>query len=485
MIIAALSKHDVPRLQYEAAWCLTNVASGTSEQTAILVQNGVVPLLSSLLESSVEIVREQALWGLGNISGDSAATRDVVLSQPDIIAKIHNIVRIAKNRSVIKTTAWALLVMCKGVPPPPFTAVRGMFPVLGTLLHSTDVDVITDSCSAFLCILGSVSGESDRLSRLNALVEMGITRRIAELLSSPSPVVQQLAVRLLGRITAGNDSHTQTVINVGALPPMLSLLSSPSKTVRQEVCWTLSNITAGNESQVDAVISAGFLPYILSFIRGNEYDVKREAAYVVANACCSGSVPQIQKIAAEGGLDALCGLLGTYDARMLAAVLDALDNIARAGYYCVPGADDDDDENIFVTKMEELGVVSQLESLAENHTDVAVSEAANRLLQRFNDEATFSDDDDGDADDGDAANGRMQSLMDAAFAAEQEEDVDEEEESDDVIVVPDMPSAQPVSLPSSSIWSTTSTPAAAPSSGFSFASLQPSQPSQQQQFFFR
>ena len=67
---------EEPHLQVEATWCITNMASGTTEQTSSLVEKGVIPILVAQLKTQNVTLIEQAIWGVGNIAGDCAVFRD-------------------------------------------------------------------------------------------------------------------------------------------------------------------------------------------------------------------------------------------------------------------------------------------------------------------------------------------------------------------------------------------------------------------------
>ena len=325
-LVNLLQYDQYPIIQFEAAWALTNIASGTSNDTRAVVDANASPHLIRLLGSKSEDVREQCAWALGNIAGDSLVCRDLTLRQ-GVLPALLTIFNERSRISTIRNSTWTLSNLFRGKPGPAIENVRLALPCLASLIFSHDVETITDACWALSYIS---DGTNDKIQMV---LDQGVAAKLVELLNSGNSAIQTPALRTIGNIVTGTDQQTQAVINLGILPAISALLLHEKKNIRKEACWLLSNITAGTKDQIQAVIDCGggdTFYKLIEVLKTNDFDVQKEACWAIANATSGGNDQQILQIVRAGAIPPLCAMLATHDAKIVQVALEGLDNILKA-----------------------------------------------------------------------------------------------------------------------------------------------------------
>ncbi|VDO51713.1 unnamed protein product, partial [Schistosoma margrebowiei] len=343
------STHD--DLVFEAAWALTNIASGDSSHTAALVSSGTVPKLVRLLSHSAVNIAEQSVWALSNIAGDGSEFRDKVIDS-GVVEPV-----LKYQPTVVSNIAWMLSNLCRNRdPPPPRAVIKKLLPYLNRLLqYEGNKNVIVDTAWA-------LSYASDAVNEfIDDIIGSGCVPLLLRLLAnliSPS-------LRAIGNLVIGTDEQTQAILDAGLLTYIPALLNNEKSTVVKEACWVVSNITAGSVDQIDMVISHNIIPCILEIFYKGEFRTQKEACWVISNFISGGTPGQCAYLLNQNVLKALCNMLTVSESKVVLMISDQYGQLEPA---CI--------------ELETCGGLDKLEEL-QDHTNVQVYQGAYDLIEKY------------------------------------------------------------------------------------------------------
>ncbi|KAM3955113.1 importin subunit alpha-1 [Aphomia sociella] len=368
-LIEALDRDDCGDLQFEAAWALTNIASGTHDHTLAVIDGGAIPKLVSLLGRG-GVVGEQSAWALGNIAGDGAAPRDAVLAGGALPALLPLLTATTPS-SQLRTAVWTYSNLCRNKNPlVKFELVSPALTFVSELLVLTDQDILADACWALSYL---TDGPNERIETVQETPQL--LPRLVKLLEHKSPAVRTPALRAIGNMLTGSDEQTDRCLNAGCLDHLATLLRCGKPSLMKEAAWAVSNILAGTSDQIQRAIDKGILEHLIYVLSYEDIKCQKEAAWAVTNLCLGGAAPQLDALLAAGALPPYCALLAARDHRAQAVVLDGLAHLLQAAMKFGQV------EPLCIT-LEQIGALDQLEAL-QHHENETVYKKTLHILDTY------------------------------------------------------------------------------------------------------
>jgi hypothetical protein len=308
LLAKLLENDDTPVTQFEAAWALTNIASGTTDHTACIVNTpGLIASLVRLLGSADRDVLEQAVLALGNIAGHSLIYRDLLLERGVLTELTHIPGRLGDGGMPLKlqrNMTWTISNLCRGTPAPPLSGVAYVLPYLAAMIQYPDREVVINALWALSYIS---DGTNDRIA---AVLAHGVLPVIIHHLSSGAgKSIETPALRCLGNIVSGDEHQTALAIERGAITVLCAMLRAqppnPRAGTKKDILWALSYIAAGNDQQINALLQAGVFDLIANCIAIDHPSIREEGQRTVTNALQGASLANVLAIIGSASFRAL------------------------------------------------------------------------------------------------------------------------------------------------------------------------------------
>ncbi|KAF3843372.1 hypothetical protein F7725_002221 [Dissostichus mawsoni] len=316
ILVKCLERDDNPSLQFEAAWALTNIASGSAQTQAVVksseltphsasctlclstvcraaiftmcylglisdalmfVGPDAVPLFLRLLHSPHQNVCEQAVWALGNIIGDGPQCRDYVISL-GVVKPLLSFINPSIPITFLRNVTWVIVNLCRNKdPPPPMETVQEVCVCVWVLMCQADacVSLQSESQSFYRAFFSSQSPEEFVTTKLSLLH-----------LKSGSTAVPLFFCNLLPSLSALFLPSSDQCIPLPTFNPLTTYFSLPTDFARPilvDTVWALSYLTDGGNEQIQMVIDSGVVPFLVPLLSQQEVKVQTAALRAVGN----------------------------------------------------------------------------------------------------------------------------------------------------------------------------------------------------------
>jgi hypothetical protein len=332
ILIETTKNNSELHMVFEATWCLANLCSGEKYETKYLLNKNIIDVFANLLDHKHDEIKEQAIWGIGNLIGDSPEVRDQIISQ-NVIQKLISLFKSQKNSSELVNILIWCFSNCFRIKPK-IEENNIINELLKTLIfgfyYYDDFELRSD------CLLGLKQYCKEELipffthdsflSTLKVfykqLVEIKMNRKkIFELMTGVHVI--------LGNITNSDDKNTDKILEHGFLSLLSETILINNILSRREICWILSNVSAGTSEQITRVLNEpNLFGNLVSLLNDDSSKVRLEALWCICNITKDCSSEQLMFLVNNNILDLFSDLITREDcSKMKILMLEATERM--------------------------------------------------------------------------------------------------------------------------------------------------------------
>ncbi|XP_016965076.1 importin subunit alpha-3-like [Drosophila biarmipes] len=367
ILVDCLRESGNVKLQVEAAWALTNMTSGNSEQTIQVVAAGAVPLFLEFLKSENMDIYEPAIWALGNIIGDGPLLRDFVI-RLGVVQPLLSFIEREVPTTILYNVTLVIGNLCRRYfyQPIPEGTVLQILPALEGLINHADLDILK-------CALWAIAFLADGgKEQIQMVIESEILPKLISLMGHKEVKVQTPALRAVGNILKGTDEQCQVVLDHNPFAHFPSEGFYSNKNILKEEFRFLWSVTSCNHVWVQAIIDVGLLSKIIVMLKGGGL-LDYVAATAISNLTTHCTEDQMIAFVRMGVLRPLCdALTGPFD-ETTKTVLSGLSNMLKMAH---AHADE------LAKSIYECGALAKIEEL-QTHENVEIYKAAQQIIELY------------------------------------------------------------------------------------------------------
>ena len=287
-IFEFLVDNNQPHLQLEASWCIANICSADSKFILNLVNKGIIPILLNLIQNKFPQIAEQAIWAMGNISGDSEYIKNLILKEdilPTLLFAFNKLNHLQNKRGLI----WVFSNITKlknAFSKKNNSQIENFKPMIKILIDyfttTEDPEAIYECLSSirnypkieFLSLFHNISF----LTKLKLIYIKNLS-----LYESNQDILKSILNIYGGLTTSENNTYTKSLLDIGVLEDITKTLFVEDLELVRSVCWVISNIVIEQCFTMRVLECNGLIEKIVELSLFDNKIIAFEAIWVICN----------------------------------------------------------------------------------------------------------------------------------------------------------------------------------------------------------
>ena len=269
-----------PHLQLESNWILTNLCSLSSPHNIInLINKGIIDIFIETLKSKYSQIVEQAIWGIGNLSGDNINVKLKILKKNKIDFLIEVYLFFKNEIKIYNCFIWIFSNLCS------FELKVNLFHLQKRLkiILIENFIISEDEHNLEESLLGVVYNFNDDL--LDSICEINFLNKLKLYYNINLQNFNENRLKLIYEILLKislSDKHEEILINHNFLHLLKIAMDIKNDFNIEKICLILNNLSFKYTNEI--IKEQNLVQKILSFLNLNK-KYSKDALWVICSMC--------------------------------------------------------------------------------------------------------------------------------------------------------------------------------------------------------